>query len=64
MTTLIIRFLVGFLLGGILFLCLSFIWGIPLGIGGGLPFVIGVLSMIYGEKFILAFVRLLSNWPT
>ena len=60
---LLLRFVVGFFLGGILFLCLSLVWGLPLKISGPIPFIVGLLAMIWGDKFIIGFVKLLGNWP-
>jgi hypothetical protein len=63
LVVLLLRFVVGFLLGGILFLCLSLVGGLPLEISGPIPFIVGLLAMIWGDKFILAFMKLLGNLP-
>jgi hypothetical protein len=60
---LLFRFLVGFLLGGILFFCLSFGGEIPLKISGPIPFIVGLIAMIWGDKFILAFLKILDKLP-
>jgi len=61
---LLLRFIVGLFLEGILVLCVSLVWGLPLIISGPIPFLVGLLTMIWGDKFIIAFMKLLANWPT
>ena len=63
LTVLVLRFAVGLLLGGILFLFLSLGWGLPLQISVPIPFLVGLLATILGDKFIVAFLKFLSNWP-
>lgn len=58
-TALLLRFLVGFLLGSILFLLLVF--ELPLKITCFIPFVVGVLAMIWGDRFVLALLKLLAR---
>ncbi len=60
-TVLWLRFLVGFLLGNILFLLLLFL--LPLKISGFIPLIVGLLAMIWGDRFIAAFLKLIGNWP-
>ena len=60
-TVLLLRFLVGFLLGSILFLLLLFV--LPLKFSGFIPFIVGLLAIIWGDRFIVAFLKLIGNWP-
>jgi hypothetical protein len=64
LVVLLLRFVVGFFFGGILFLCLSLVGGMPLKISGSIPLLVGLLAMIWGDKFIIGFMKLLGNWPT
>ena len=60
---LLLRFVVGFLLGGILFLCMSLGLGLPLKVSVSIPFFVGLLATIWGDRFIVAFLKLLREWP-
>ena len=64
LVVLLLRFVVGSFLGGILFLCFSLVGGLPLKISGPIPFIVGLLAVIWGDKFIVAFMKLLANWST
>ena len=60
-SVLLLRFLVGFLLWSILFLLLLFV--LPVKLSVFVPFIVGLLTMIWGDRFVVATLKLLANWP-
>jgi hypothetical protein len=61
LVVLLLRFVVGLLLGGILFLCMSLWWGLPLNITVPVPFLVALCATIWGDRFIIAFMKLLGH---
>lgn len=54
----IVRFLLGVLLGGILAFWMMIWFSVPLSIGGLFALLVGVLSGIWGDRFILWFLNI------
>lgn len=60
---LLFRFVFGFLLGGIVFLFLSWIGGVPVYVSGPIPFFMGFCAMIWGDRFLETLARWIGRLP-
>lgn len=55
--TIVLRFLFGAIVGGVLVAFLA-IWGlVPLWLGVALPVVSGLISSLFGDRFLVGFMR-------
>lgn len=56
-STIVLRFLIGVVVGGILVAFLA-IWGlVPLWLGVAVPVVSGLLAAFFGDRFLVGFMR-------